>query len=433
MLFEITLLMTLICLNGFLALSELAIVSARPGRLAKQAENGSRGARAAIALAEDPGKFLSTVQIGITLVGIGAGAFSGATIGARLATALPHFGVPKMFAYEIGVGIVVIVITYLTLIIGELVPKQIALAAPERMAVRVAPVMQALSRLAAPLVWLLDGSGKVVLRLMGHSARRDVSVNDDDIHMLLSQAAGAGVIHRAERDLISGVMRASDRSARGLMTPRHKVDVVGADEARVQILARFASSGHSILPLRRGGHDNIIGVLRSKDLLKTTDAAFDPLRLVRGVSMVPDTLPALAVVDRLRASPDKFLVVHDEYGHFEGIITPMDILGAIAGGFDDLVDDEPKFVMREDGSVLVAGRMPIDEFTDHFGLAMAHENGFDTVAGLVIHRIGELPKTGQSIIISGWQIEVVDMDGLRIDKVLVRRLSDEAKSSGTTE
>lgn len=339
MLFEIILLLVLICLNGLLALSELAIVSARPARLKAEADSGSRGARIALALAGDPGKFLSTVQIGITLVGVGAGAFSGATIGTRLASILPDFGVPKVLAHEVGVGIVVIVITYLSLVIGELVPKQIALAAPERMAVRVAPAMQALSRLAAPVVWLLDRSGKLVLRLVGQSDRRDASVSDEDIHMVLAEAEGAGVIHRAEKDLIGGVMHFSDRRARGLMTPRHKVDIADAGETQAEILARFACSGHSLLPLRDGGQDDIVGVLHSRDILTMTSEAFDPLALARAATLVPDTLPALAVVDRLRESPSKFLIVQDAFGHFEGIITPMDVLGAIAGGFDEAEDD----------------------------------------------------------------------------------------------
>lgn len=421
---EIALVLFLICLNGVLALSELAVVSARPGRLEVLAKNGSRGARAAISLAEDPGKFLSTIQIGITLVGVGAGAFSGATIGGRLAAVLPGLGVPDVLAYEAGVGIVVIVITYLTLIIGELVPKQIALSAPERVAVRVAPAMQALSRLAAPVVWLLDRSGKLVLRLIGQSGRRDSSVNDEDIHMLLSEAAGSGVIHRAEKDLIGGVMRFSDRRARSLMTPRHKVEVVRADETRMQILARFASSGHSILPLRDVEEDDIVGVLRGRDLLVATTATFDPLALVRTAPLVPDTLPALAVVDRLRASPGKFLIVHDEYGHFEGIITPMDVLSAIAGGFDETEDDQLKIARRNDGSFLVEGGMPTVELAEHLGLEMPDDEGFDTVAGFVFHQMGELPRTGQSVTMNDWRIEVVDMDGLRIDKVLVSRISD---------
>jgi putative hemolysin len=335
MILEIFLVLLLVGVNGLLAMSELAVVSSRPARLRVRAERGDRGAGTALALAEDPGKFLSTVQIGITLVGVLAGAFSGATIGLRLAEVLPELGVPKAAANEVGVAVVVVVITYLSLIIGELVPKQIALAAPERVASRVAPAMLLLSRVAAPVVWLLDRSGKLVLSLIGQSGRRETSVSDEDIRMLLSEAAGAGVIHRAEKELIGGVMRFSDRRARGLMTPSRDVETASINETRAEILARFQVSGHSRLPLRRDGPDDIVGVIHSRDLLATTETEFDALALMRPAPVIQATLPALDVTDRLRNSPCHLLLVYDEYGHFEGIVTPMDVLGAIAGGFDE--------------------------------------------------------------------------------------------------
>ncbi|MBZ0163294.1 MAG: hemolysin family protein [Notoacmeibacter sp.] len=421
MFIEVALVLLLICLNGLLAMSELAIVLARPARLRTQADQGSRGARIALNLAADPGRFLSTVQIGITLVGILAGAFSGATIGTRLAAALPDFGVPERLAQEVGVGLVVIVITYLSLIVGELVPKQIALAAPERVASRVAPAMLLLSRIAAPVVWLLDRSGKLVLRLFGHSNRRETSVSDEDIRMILSEAAGAGVIHRAEKELIGGVMRFSDRRARGLMTRRRDVEIAEAHETRGEILARFRESGHSRLPLRRGGPDDIVGVIHSRDLLATTEADFDAMALMRPAPVIQETLPALEVIERLRNSPCHMLLVYDEYGRFEGIVTPMDVLGTIAGGFDETKNDELKLVTRDDGSLLVAGWMPIDEFAEHLELTMPDKLGFETVAGFVLQRIGDMPTVGQSVTADGWRIEIVDMDGLRIDKLLVAR------------
>lgn len=335
MFLEILLLLLLIGANGLLAMSELAVVSSRPLRLESRAKNGDNGAGIALRLAQDPGKFLSTVQIGITLVGVLAGALSGATIGARLAEMLPALGIPEGAADEIGVGLVVIVITYLSLIIGELVPKQIALSAPERVASAVAPAMLVLSRVAAPVVWLLDRSGKLVLRLLGQSGRRETAVSDDDIRLLLSEAAGAGVIHRAEKDLIGGVMRFSDRRARGLMTPRRDVVIAKANDTRTEILARFQSSGHSRLPLWRDGVDDIVGVLHSRDLLATTDAEFDMLALLRPATAIQETLPALDVIDRLRTSRCHMLLVYDDSGQFEGIVTPMDVLGTIAGGFDE--------------------------------------------------------------------------------------------------
>ena len=418
MFLEIVLVLLLVGLNGLLAMSELAVVSSRPARLRLRAERGDRGAGIALELAEDPGRFLSTVQIGITLVGVLAGAFSGSTIGVRLAAVLPDFGVPERIADEVGVGLVVVVITYLSVIIGELVPKQIALSAPERVASRVAPAMLVLSRIAAPVVWMLDRSGKLILRLFGQSDRPEASVSDDDIRMLLSEAAGAGVIHRAEKELIGGVMRFSDRRARGLMTPRQ---IAEAHETRAEILARFQASGHSRLPLRGGGPDDIVGVLHSRDLLATSDAEFDALALMRPAPVIEETLPALEVIDRLRRSPCHMVLVYDGHGHFKGVVTPMDVLGTIAGGFDETEMVEPKFVRRGDGSLLVAGWMPVDEFEAQLGLAPGDNGSVETVAELVVERLGEMPKVGHYVLIDGWRVEIGDMDGLRIDKLIVQR------------
>ncbi|WP_111411728.1 hemolysin family protein [Billgrantia lactosivorans] len=422
MLLEILIVLALIVLNGLLAMSELAIVSSRPLRLKARAAAGSHGARIALALSEDPGRFLSTVQIGITLVGVLSGAFSGATLGIRLAEVLPALGVPARFANPVGVGVVVMAITYLSLIVGELVPKQVALANPEAVAARVAPAMRLLSRVALPLVWLLDGSGKFVLLLLGHSGKRQVSVSDEEIRMLITEAEGAGTIEKGETRMIAGVMRIADRSARGLMTPRHEVEMADVDDSHAQIVARFRRCGRSRLPLRDGGQDDIVGVVQSRELLHAAEAGFDPRSLARPAPVVHDALPAMQVIEQLKAAPAQMLLVYDEYGHFEGIITPMDILGAITGGFDDTEADEPKLIERADGSLLVAGWMPVDEFADHLDLTLDESHDYETVAGLVLHLAAELPKVGQHVVIGDWRIEVVDMDGRRIDKLLVQRL-----------
>lgn len=422
MLLEVLIVVVLIVINGLLAMSELAIVSSRPARLKARAERGDRGARAALRLAEHPGRFLSSVQIGITLVGVLSGAFSGATLGARLAVVLPGLGLPERFASEIGVGLVVVVITYLSLIVGELVPKQIALSNPEAVASRVAPAMRLLARVGLPLVWLLEKSGKLVLALLGQSGKRVSGVSDEEIRMLIAEAEGAGVIEKGETEMIAGVMRIADRAARGLMTPRHEVEIAEAGESRDQILARFHASGRSRLPLRHGGQDDIVGLLHSHDLLQSSAEGFDPVALAQPAPVIHDALPAMQVIERLKSAPEHMLLVYDEYGHFEGIITPMDILGAITGGFDQTDDDEPKVVEREDGSLLVAGWMPVDEFADRLAVEIEPDPGYETVAGLVLHLIAELPRVGQHAIIDGWRIEVVDMDGLRIDKLLVQRI-----------
>lgn len=427
MFLEIAIVLVLTLLNGLLAMSELAIVSSRPVRLRVLADRGSRGAERAIRLAEDPGRFLSSVQIGITLVGVLSGAFSGATLGARLAEALPGLGVPAAFAQPAGVGGVVVLITYLSLIVGELVPKQIALGAPEAVAARVAPLMWSISVATAPLVWLLDRSGRLLLSLLGLSGRRGTGVTDEEIRMVIAEAEGAGVIEKAETEMIAGVMRIGDRTARGLMTPRHDVEYAEATESRAQIVARFRACGHSRLPLRDGGPDDIVGVISSRDLLaRAAERDFDPRQLASPAPVVHDTLPALDVIDRLREAPAHMLFVFDEHGHFEGIVTPMDILGAITGGFDADVTDEPKIVTRDDGSLLVAGWMPVDEFAHRIGIALEAERGFETVAGLVLDRAGELPAVGDHVEVGGWILEVVDIDGRRIDKLLVRR-SDAAE------
>ena len=419
MLIEIAVVLALILLNGVLAMSELAVVSSRMARLQARAERGERGAQAAIELARDPGRFLSTVQIGITLVGILSGALSGATIGVRVAAMLPAIGVPEAYASEIGIGLVVVVITYLSLILGELVPKQVALSDPEAVAVRVAPAMRLLSVVALPLVWLLDRSGSLVLALLGQSGRRENTVSEEEIRMVIAEAEGAGVIEKAETDMIEGVMRIADRTARGLMTPRHDVAIAEAGDSREALLARFRASGHSRLPLRDGGADDIIGVLHSRDLLQAPRTGFDARKLVLAAPVIHDAMPATQVIERLKTAPSHMLLVFDEYGHFEGIITPMDILGAIAGGFDEAAEDEPKIVEREDGSLIVAGWMPVDEFAARTGLALEEERDFETVAGLVLDRAGELPQVGRRLIVDDWCIEVVDLDGRRIDKLLV--------------
>ena len=421
MLLELSIVLTLIVLNGLLAMSELAVVASRPARLRARAERGDRGAQAALRLSEEPGRFLSTVQIGITLVGVLAGAFSGATLGVRLAAALPALGLPESVADEVGVGIVVIAITYVSLIVGELVPKQIALANPEAVASRVGLPMRLLSRMASPLVFLLDRSGKLLLALLGESGRRETSVSDEEIRALIAEAEGAGVIEKGETEMIAGVMRIADRAARGLMTPRHEVETAGADDGLDTVLAKFQQSGRSRLPVRDGEQDDIIGILHCRDLLQASDATFDVRGLAQPAPVIYDALPAMQVVERLKAAPGHMLLVYDEYGHFEGIITPMDILGAIAGSFDEAETGEPKVVEREDGSLLVAGWMPVDEFAELTGIEMEEDRDYETVAGLILEHLADLPQVGQHVTVGDWRLEVIDMDGRRIDKLHVQR------------
>ena len=427
---EILIVVVLIAVNGLLAMSELAVVSARPARLKLHADKGEKRAVTALNLAEDQGRFLASVQIGISLVAILSGAFSGATLGLRLANTLSAWGISDTIAQPLGIGLVVIVITYLSLIFGELVPKQIALRAPESVAMRVAPLMQLISKVAAPLIWLLERSSNLALRLIGQADKPAAAVSDEEIHMLIDEAEDAGVIEQEESQMMIGVMRIADRTARGILTPRHDVEIADAAETRQQILERFQRSGHSRLPLRNGGSDDLIGVINARDILtEQTEDSFDPLAAVKLVPMIYESLPAIAVIDKLRNSKDHMLLVFDDHGHFTGVITPMDILGAIAGGFEAEQFDEPKVIEREDGSLLVSGWMPVDEFASQLKITLEDDLSFETVAGLVFDRVTVPPHVGQHICIDGWNIEIVDMDGKRIDKLLVSQATPKTDSA----
>ncbi|MFW6413370.1 MAG: hemolysin family protein [Oceanicaulis sp.] len=423
MIIEIAVLFALILVNGVLAMSELAVVSARPARLKLRAERGEAGAARALQLAADPGRFLSSVQIGITLVGVLAGAFSGATLGSRLSGALQGAGLGDAAADAIGVGAVVVAITYLSLIVGELVPKQLALRDPEAWATRLAPGLHALSLAAAPFVWLLDRSGKAVLAVLGQSGAVDRGVTDEEVRMVLSEARAAGVLEKAESEMITGVMRIADRSAKGLMVPRRDVDSVDVSDPVESVVRRFVETGRSRLPVRDGSPDLLIGLVMSRDFLAAEPGAPErPLReLVIPVPVVPDTLGMLDVLEALRAAPSHMVFVYDEYGHFEGLITPMDVLEGIAGEFPEDGEPEAKIVEREDGGLLVAGWTPVDEFAERIGLSLDPEREFETVAGLVLAQTDGLPDVGDHVTIQGWRIEVVDLDGRRIDKLLVEK------------
>lgn len=423
MLTEIAFVLALTILNGLLAMSELAVVSSRASRLRVMQEQGSMGARTALKLAEDPGRFLSTVQIGITLVGVLSGAFSGATLGARLAGWLLEQGMSLAWAQALGVGSVVLLITYLSLIIGELVPKQIALRDPERIAIRVAPAMALLSKLAAPLVWLLDTSGKLVLTLLGQRGQPEERVTEEEVKTIIAEAESAGVLESEERDMISGVMRFADRVASALMTPRRDVEIIDLSDPLDQIRKQVRETRRSRLPVRDGDADAIVGVVFVKDLSEamTSRRKLDIRALVQKAPVVSDNAQALDVLKAIRESTVHTALVYDEYGHFEGIITSGDVLEAITGAFQDEEDDEPAYVVREDGSFLVAGWMPIDEFTDKIGTPLDRDADYDTVAGLVLDTLNHLPDVGETFELGQWKFEIVDLDGRRIDKLLVSR------------
>lgn len=424
MFIEIAIVLFLTVLNGVLAMSELAVVSARPARLKVLAEQGSRGAETALKLASDPGRFLSTVQIGITLVGVLSGAFSGATLGARLSFWLQAQGFSVGVADALGVGTVVVLITYLSLIVGELVPKQVALRNAEGVAARVAIPMYVLSRIAAPLVWLLDGSGKLVLSLLGQSGDGGGKVTDEEIRTVLAEAHSAGVIETSESAMLSGVMRLADRQARGLMTPRRDVQMLDIEDTLDEVREKLREIPHSRIPVRSGDSDEIVGVLFTKKLYERM-AEGGPLNLsdlVSDVPVVSDLAKATDIIESLRRTSLHMVLVYDEYGHFEGIITSGDILEAITGAFSQDETEEQAMVQREDGSYLVAGWTPVDEFVDIIRVPIDPDPDYTTVAGFVLDELKRIPELGESFVKGDWRFEVVDLDGRRIDKLLISRV-----------
>lgn len=424
MFIEILIVAVLTVVNGLLAMSELAVVSSRPARLKVMAGEGSKGAGTALRLAENPGKFLSSVQIGITLVGVLSGAFSGATLGGRLAEWLVSRGLEPGISQALGVGLVVVLITYLSLIIGELVPKQIALRDPEAIAARVAQPMAIVAAVAAPLVWLLDVSGKLVLRLLGQGGEAEERLTDEEVKTIIAEAESAGVLESDERNMITGVMRFADRSARGLMTPRRDVEIIDLADPYEEILAQLRATHRSTLPVQDGDADQIIGVLVRKDLIDVfaDGRTLDVRSMVRQAPVVMDRSDALDVLRAIRLSVVHMALVFDEYGHFEGVITSGDVLEAITGTFQDEEGEEPAFVKREDGSYLVSGWMPVDEFSDKLGVPVERDAKFETVAGYILSEINHLPQVGESFERGLWRFEVVDLDGRRIDKVLLSRV-----------
>ncbi|RVC12880.1 hemolysin family protein, partial [Mesorhizobium sp. M7A.F.Ca.CA.002.15.2.1] len=390
-------------------------------------DRGTNGAGRALDLGSNPGKFLSSVQIGITLVGVLSGAFSGATLGERLAQFLASTGIRETVADPLGVGIVVAIITYFSLIVGELVPKQIALRDPERVAARVAPAMTILATVSAPLVFLLDFSGRTILWLLGQRGESEEKVTDEEIKMLVAEAEHHGTIESDERRMIAGVMRLGDRAVRAVMTPRTEVDWINLQSDEAAIRKLLMETQHSRLPAGDGGVDVMVGVVQTRDVLAALLAGrvLDPRRHVRAAPIVYDQADALDVLQKLKESDVPMALVHDEYGHFEGIVTPADILEAITGVFraDTDAGDEENAVKREDGSWLLAGYMQADEMADILGIDLPENRDYETVAGYVLSHMHHLPATGECVDAQGWRFEVVDLDGRRIDKLIATRLA----------
>ena len=421
---DIAIILALIALNGVLAMSELAIVSARRARLESITKKSQlRGAKTALLLASNPGRFLSTVQIGITLIGIVAGAYSGASLGGPVAERLKLLGVPAQWSDDISFTLVVGLTTFASLIVGELVPKQFALRAPEPIAVVMAMPMVILSRVTAPLVWLLDRTSALIFRILGMNRESENHVTAEELHLIVADASKSGVIEESERAIISGVVRLADRPVREVMTPRTEIDWLDEKADAKMIHQAVLASPHSRLLIARGSVDEIVGVVSARDLLaaELTGKKLDLKALMKRAPIIPDQVDAMDVLEVLRDADVPVALVHDEYGHFEGIVTPADLLSAIAGDFVSDQDDgeEPAIFEREDGSLLVSGWATADGLSERIGISLEEDRDYATVAGFVLDRMKRIPTTGESFIDQGYRFEIIDMDGRKIDKILV--------------
>ena len=430
--FDVLVILLLVGLNGVFAMSELAIVSAREARLKGMVKAGRKGAQTALDLAADPGRFLSTVQIGITLVGIVAGAYSGASLGGTVGERLQLLGLDADLAASLGFAIVIILTTYASLIIGELVPKQFALRAPEPIAAVMAPIMLWLARATAPIVWLLDKSSVLIFRLLGLKRESDSQVTAEELHLVVAEAHHAGVLEESERAIISGVVRLADRPTREVMTPRTEVDWIDIDADPATIRDRILDTPHSRLPVAEGSVDNLVGVVQLRDIVvaQIEGRPLNLRELVREAPVVSDQMDAMDALSILRGAEVPMAFVHDEYGHFDGLLTPADLLRALAGNFasDQDEDSDPPLVEREDGSLLISGSLAADAMADALSIDLPEDRDYASAAGFALFVLKRIPETGERFSFAGWRFEVVDMDGRKIDKLLAVR--EERKRRG---
>jgi magnesium and cobalt exporter, CNNM family len=426
---EVLVILLLLLVNGFFALSEMALVSAKRSRLQAAADQGRVGARTALALMDDPTTLLSSIQIYITLISMVTGVYSGATLAEQLGVVLTKAGVPTQFAEESAFVVVVLIVTFVSLIIGELVPKRVALTHAETLAIHVAPIMRLLATLMAPLVWLLRMSVNAVLRILPLSSAPAAAVTEDDVRALVAEGTRAGVFLASERRLLEGVMALADRKVGSIMIPRQDIIWLEIDEHLDTLWQRAKDSGHARFLVARGKLDNLLGMITLADLSEAWHRGrLDPDKDLEPPLHVPDSISVLQLLDQFQKSSTHLAIVTDEYGEIEGITTPIDILKAIAGELPELGSRErPEAIQRADGSWLVDGHLSIEELQRRLGRRDMIGRDYQTVAGFVLARLGRIPRASDTLTWRDLKIEIMDMDGVRIDKVL---LSPTAKAVG---
>jgi len=426
---DIIIILVLILLNGVFSMSELAVVSAKRLRLEKMAGDGSHGAAAAINLAEDPSRFLSTVQVGITLIGIFNGAFGEASLTARLTPALVQYGVPEDWARPSALAVVVVAITFLSIVLGELVPKRIAILYPEFMATVVSRPMHQLSRLMHPFVRLLSLTTDAIMRLLGMRQRKDETPTEEEVTGMIRESTDAGVFERTEYDIAARALRLDDWHLRALMTPRIDLEFLDLDQPLERNLERLAESPYSRFPVYRGDRSQVIGVVRARNLFEQAIRAqslqaIDVAKAIEPLLYVPESVSAIDLLEQLRNHRAELAMIVDEYGDIQGMVTLTDVMGALVGEVPTGEDhEEGDGVRRDDGSWLMDGGMILDRFRYLTGADLAFPDeddaAYHTLAGFVLYQLGYIPKTGEALEWEGWRFEVVDMDGNRIDRLLV--------------
>jgi putative hemolysin len=421
---EIAIIAALVLLNGFFAMAELAVVSARRVRLKLLANEGKRGASLALRLAASPGQFLSTVQIGITLIGIVAGAFGGARLAQPLVPEIARVPLLAPYSEPVAFAVVVLGLGYISLVFGELVPKTLALKKPELMAARVAWPLYLATVIGKPMVMILDLSTRAALRALGVRLEQKPAVTEEELKDMIVEGSESGAIHAAERKMLEGVLHLDDRPIGSLMTPRPDVIWMDVEQPADEALHTLRACPHAWFPLCRGVIDDVVGIGNKSDALNLylVGKPVDLSSIARPPLIIHEGASILRTLDMFRKAPVNMAIVVDEYGSIQGIITQADLLAAIAGELPESERAEPSIVEREDGSLLIDGMISIYDAADALGLPDLPRGRFHTLAGFVLFELGQLPTEGQRFAWQGWQFEIVDMDGHRIDKILARRL-----------
>ncbi|WP_313172228.1 hemolysin family protein [Massilia oculi] len=429
---DILIILVLILLNGVFAMSELALVSAKRMRLERRAEEGSRGARTAIALADNPSHFLSTVQVGITLIGIFTGAFGEASLVSRLAPQIETVGFLAPYAYEIALFVVVLGITFASIILGELVPKRIAMRHPEAMATLIAPPLNMLSVIMSPFVKVLSLTTEAIVRLLGiHEAKEDAPT-EEDIAGMFKEGTDAGLFEKTEYDIVSRALRLDDRHLKALMTPRVDLVMIDLDAERRDILELISCHTYSRFPVYRGDRAQILGYVKVRDLLAQSvrHGSLEAVNIAHAVSdilFVPETVSAMVLLELFKKNRAELALIVDEYGDIQGMVTLSDVMSALVGDVTVIGEEnDPDAVQRQDGSWLLDGGVDLDRFRDLMNTDVRFPDegtgAYHTLAGFVLYQFGYIPKTSEFFEWGGYRIEVVDMDGNRIDRILVDRL-----------